>query len=97
MLKDGDKLVPAIQRFLPEKRKDDIVDLLGQINIQSLVGTFTIIGYSLLGVRYAFLFGVIAGFTNLIPYLGPYLGLAPAVLVTIFNEPLAPLNNIRLL
>ena len=33
------------------------------------------------------LFGVIAGFTNLIPYLGPYLGLAPAVLVTIFNEP----------
>ena len=33
------------------------------------------------------LFGVIAGFTDLIPYLGPYLGLAPAVLVTIFNEP----------
>lgn len=99
MLKDGDKLVPAIQRFLPEKRKDDIVDLLGQLNqtlssyisgqaIECLfVGTFTIIGYSLLGVRYAFLFGVIAGFTNLIPYLGPYLGLAPAVLVTIFNEP----------
>ena len=46
-----------------------------------------LIGYSLLCVRYAFLFGVIAGFTNLIPYLGPYLGLAPAVLVTIFNEP----------
>ncbi|MFU1881118.1 AI-2E family transporter, partial [Enterococcus faecium] len=79
MLKDGDKLVPAIQRFLPEKRKDDIVDLLGQLNqtlssyisgqaIECLfVGTFTIIGYSLLGVRYAFLFGVIAGFTNLIP------------------------------
>ena len=66
MLKDGDKLVPAIQRFLPEKRKDDIVDLLGQLNqtlssyisgqaIECLfVGTFTIIGYSLLGVRYAF-------------------------------------------
>ena len=56
MLKDGDKLVPAIQRFLPEKRKDDIVDLLGQLNqtlssyisgqaIECLfVGTFTIIG-----------------------------------------------------
>ena len=64
------------------------MDLLGQLNqtlssyisgqaIECLfVGTFTIIGYSLLGVRYAFLFGVIAGFTNLIPYLGPYLGLA---------------------
>lgn len=30
---------------------------------------------------------MIAGLTNLIPYLGPYLGLAPAFLVTVFNEP----------
>ncbi len=52
------------------------------------VGTFTIIGYSLLGVRYAFFYLVsLPAFTNLIPYLGPYLGLALAVLVTIFNEP----------
>lgn len=99
MLKDGDRLVPGIQRFMPEKRKADIVKLLEQLNktlssyisgqaIECLfVGTFTIIGYSLIGVRYAFLFGVIAGLTNLIPYLGPYLGLAPAVFVTVFNEP----------
>lgn len=45
----------------------------------------------MLGVRYAFLFGVIAGFTNLIPYLGPYLGLAPAVFVTVFDEPVKAL------
>lgn len=99
MLKDGDRLVPGIQKFMPEKRKADIVKLLEQLNktlssyisgqaIECLfVGTFTIIGYSLIGVRYAFLFGVIAGLTNLIPYLGPYLGLAPAVFVTVFNEP----------
>ncbi|MHC5218598.1 AI-2E family transporter [Enterococcus sp. LJL128] len=99
MLKDGDRLVPGIQRFMPEKRKADIVTLLDKLDktlsnyisgqaIECLfVGTFTIIGYSLIGVRYAFLFGVIAGLTNLIPYLGPYLGLAPAVLVTVFDEP----------
>lgn len=99
MLKDGDRLVPGIQKFMPEKRKADIVNLLKQLDktlssyisgqaIECLfVGTFTIIGYSLIGVRYAFLFGVIAGLTNLIPYLGPYLGLAPAVFVTVFNEP----------
>lgn len=103
MLKDGERLVPAIKNFLPEKRKDDIVTLLGQLNktlanyisgqaIECLfVGTFTIIGYSLIGVRYAFLFGVIAGLTNLIPYLGPYLGLAPAVFVTVFDEPVKAL------
>jgi len=99
MLKDGERLVPNIQRFLPEKRQAGIVNLLGQLNktlsnyisgqaIECLfVGTFTIIGYSLIGVKYAFLFGVIAGLTNLIPYLGPYLGLAPAVFVTIFDDP----------
>lgn len=99
MLKDGDRFVPGIKKFLPEKRQESIIELLekmdktlsnyisGQVIECLFVGTFTAIGYSLLGVRYAFLFGVIAGFTNLIPYLGPYLGLAPAVFVTIFDEP----------
>lgn len=99
MMKDGDRLVPNIQRFFPAGRKDQIVDLLGQMNktlssyisgqaIECVfVGTFTFIGYWLVGVEYAFLFGMIAGVTNLIPYLGPYLGLLPAVLVTIFNSP----------
>lgn len=99
MMKDGDRLVPNIQRFFPVSRKDQIVDLLGQMNktlssyisgqaIECVfVGTFTFIGYWLVGVEYAFLFGMIAGVTNLIPYLGPYLGLLPAVLVTVFNSP----------
>ncbi len=99
MLKDGEKLVPNVQHLFPEKRKNQIVELLGQLNktlanyisgqaIECLfVGTFTFLGYWMIGVEYAFLFGVIAGLTNLIPYLGPYLGLAPAFLVTVFNEP----------
>lgn len=99
MLKDGERLVPGISRFLPEKRQKDITDLLGKLDqtlsnyisgqaIECLfVATFTAIGYSIIGVKYAFLFGVIAGITNLIPYLGPYIGLAPAVFVTVFDEP----------
>ncbi|WP_274662120.1 AI-2E family transporter, partial [Enterococcus lactis] len=102
-LKDGEKLVPNIQQFFPEKRRNQIVELLGQLNktlanyisgqaIECLfVGTFTFLGYMIIGVDYAFLFGVIAGLTNLIPYLGPYLGLAPAFLVTIFNDPIKAL------
>ncbi|OTN76177.1 permease [Enterococcus sp. 8G7_MSG3316] len=99
MLKDGEKLVPNIKSVFPEKRREQIVELLNDLNktlsnyisgqaIECIfVGTFTFIGYWILGVNYAFLFGVIAGITNLIPYLGPYLGLIPAVLVTIFDEP----------
>lgn len=99
MLKDGEKLVPSIKRFFPERHREYIVELLDKLNktlssyisgqaIECLfVGTFTFIGYLLIGVDYAFLFGVIAGLTNMIPYLGPYLGLAPAFLITVFNNP----------
>ncbi|MBS5820180.1 MAG: AI-2E family transporter [Enterococcus gilvus] len=99
MLKDGEKLVPNIERVFPEKQRDNIKGLLEQLNktlsdyisgqaIECLfVGTFTFLGYLLIGVDYAFLFGVIAGLTNLIPYLGPYLGLAPALIYTFFNSP----------
>ncbi|PAB00507.1 AI-2E family transporter [Enterococcus canintestini] len=103
MLKDGNRLVPNIERFFPENRREQIVDLLGKLNYtlskyisgQAIecvfVATFTFIGYLIIGVDYAFLFGVIAGVTNLIPYLGPYLGLMPAVLVTVFDSPLKAL------
>lgn len=103
MLKDGNRLVPNIQRFFPVNRRQQIVDLLGKLNYtlskyisgQAIecvfVATFTFIGYLVIGVDYAFLFGVIAGVTNLIPYLGPYLGLMPAVLVTVFDSPLKAL------
>lgn len=99
MLKDGEKLVPNIERVFPEKQRDNIKGLLQQLNktlsdyisgqaIECLfVGTFTFLGYLLIGVDYAFLFGVIAGLTNLIPYLGPYLGLAPALIYTFFDSP----------
>lgn len=99
MMKDGDKLVPNIQRFFPANRKEQIVELLGKMNktlssyisgqaIECVfVGTFTFIGYWLIGVEYAFLFGMIAGVANLIPYLGPYIGLLPAIAVTVFNSP----------
>ncbi|MDT2755327.1 AI-2E family transporter [Enterococcus pseudoavium] len=99
MLKDGEKLVPNIERLFPEKQRENIKGLLQQLNktlsdyisgqaIECLfVGTFTFLGYLLIGVDYAFLFGVIAGLTNLIPYLGPYLGLAPALVYTFFDSP----------
>ncbi|WP_071131191.1 AI-2E family transporter [Enterococcus timonensis] len=103
MLKDGERLQPAIEKITPEKSRKDVITLLGQMNdtiatyisgqaIESLfVATFTFIGYSIIGVDYALLFGVIAGLTNLIPYIGPYLGLLPAVLVTVFDSPIKAL------
>ena len=99
MLKDGDRVIPGVRRFLPATMRDDATNLLHQmsdtlssyISGQAMECVFvaicTFLGYELIGIKYAFLFGVIAGVTNMIPYLGPYLGLAPAMIMTAFTSP----------
>jgi hypothetical protein len=39
------------------------------------------------GSRYALLFGFWAGITEVIPFVGPFLGAAPPVLLALFNSP----------
>ena len=95
MLKDGYKLAPNIKKMLPAKSRDQIMELLGKMSdtlskyiggqmIECLfVGTFTAIGYFIIGLDYALLLGFIAGICNIIPYLGPYIGIFPALLVSL--------------
>ncbi|MGX7030092.1 AI-2E family transporter [Vagococcus zengguangii] len=97
MLKDGHRLMPTLKKVMPENYRDEMSELVEKMNktiskyisgqtIECLfVGAATAIGYALLGVDYAILFGTIAGITNMIPYLGPYLGLAPAIVATLFS------------
>lgn len=92
-LQDGHKLIPNIQRFFPNRLNDQISDVLTKMNetishyvageaLELLfVGTFTGLGYLIIGMPYALLLGVVAGFMNIIPYLGPYIGLAPALII----------------
>lgn len=47
----------------------------------SLVGLMTWLGLELVGAPYAVVFGIIAGVTNIVPYVGPILGSAPSLLV----------------
>ncbi|MBW0263756.1 AI-2E family transporter [Lentilactobacillus parabuchneri] len=94
MLKDGYRLAPTIKNILPERHREQTMDLLGKMShtiskyisgqmIECLfVGTFTAIGYVIIGTPYALLLGVIAGICNIIPYLGPYIGIAPALIVS---------------
>ena len=95
MLKDGPKLLPNIKKVLPKNRADAVAELLvkmsdtiakyisGQVIECLFVGTFSAIGYSLVGIPYALLIGMFAGITNIIPYLGPYIGLVPAIFIAL--------------
>ena len=91
MLKDGEKLVPTVEKFFPKHNRSKVARLLhemsatlsryisGQMIECLFVGTFSAIGYSMTGIPYALLVGLFAGITNIIPYLGPYIGLMPAL------------------
>ncbi|KJU73732.1 membrane protein [Pediococcus damnosus LMG 28219] len=100
MLKDGWKLMPTIKRLLPAKNADTIMELFdkmsdtlssyisGQVLECLFVGTFTAIGYMIIGQPYALLLGVVAGIANIVPYIGPYIGIFPALLVALTKDPM---------
>ena len=62
----------------------DLVGYLrGWILDSVIVGILSIIAYYVVGVKYAILLGVLAGISNLIPYVGPFAGVIPALLVSV--------------
>jgi len=79
--------------LLPKKMQGTTRDLFNEIDgsLRSFVQgalldcTFvfliTTIGFSLIGLKAPLFFGLFCGITNIIPYAGPYIGGAPAVIV----------------
>ncbi|MFB6468585.1 AI-2E family transporter [Cytobacillus sp. Hz8] len=99
MFKDGYKLPNAISKFMPqiyreegEKTLKETAETLsayiqGQITVALFVGTLAFIGYFIIGLPYALVMALIVAVTNIIPYVGPFLGGAPAVIVALFDSP----------
>jgi predicted PurR-regulated permease PerM len=71
----------------------------GQLALSLIIGASSGIGLWILGMtgllphggKYALLFGVWAGITELIPYVGPWLGAAPPVVYALVQHPLSAL------
>ena len=60
---------------------------IGQLFLGFVVGLVTFIGLSILGVPYAMVLAIIAGFMELIPYLGPILASIPALIIALTISP----------
>jgi predicted PurR-regulated permease PerM len=96
MLADSEKLIQGLVSVFPQpwdKRLAAQVQpvtqrmggyIQGRVLVSGILGVAISIGLGALGLsEFALALGVIAGFTNLIPFLGPILGAVPALIVAI--------------
>lgn len=93
MLKDGSNFPKYIAKLLPERYQATLLDLLneistkvgqyiqGQLTVAFFVSIIFMIGYSVIGLRFALVLGLLAGPLNLIPYLGSTLAMIPALIL----------------
>lgn len=100
LLLNFDSANDLIITLLPKKMRNDGRDLMNEINtslrkfIQGLlldallIFVIMTIGFSLVGLKAPLLFALFCGITNIIPYAGPYIGGAPAVIVGFSQSPI---------
>ena len=94
-LKEGRRMTHRIVELVPNAYFELFLNLIHQINGQiggyirgqilavSVVATLSVIGLTVVGVPYALPVGVLAGVANMIPYLGPLIGIFAASLVAL--------------
>ncbi|WP_428908552.1 AI-2E family transporter [Niallia sp. Krafla_26] len=99
MFKDGNKFPEMVGKFLPASYRSEGLKTLkdtgetlaayinGQVTVALFVGTLSFIGYLIIDLPYALVMALIVAVTNIIPYVGPFLGGAPAVLIALFDSP----------
>ncbi|MFN4214906.1 MULTISPECIES: AI-2E family transporter [Exiguobacterium] len=100
MLLDGKRLPDSIVKWLPKSYESETRKILNdmhttvknyvhaQLLVAFFVGITSLIGLWIVGVDYAILLALFMMVTNIIPYVGPFLGAAPAVVVAFIQEPI---------
>lgn len=98
-LKDGRKFKPAVVRFVPTTHKDNVRKILsdidfvlsnyiaGQLMVAFFIGLLMYIGYLIIGLKYSLILAIFAMLTCIIPFFGPWLGIIPAILLSLANDP----------
>ncbi len=100
MLNDKDKFKDFAIKLIPWKRRDEVMCLFrevddvigsfirGQLVVCVFIGIATAIALTIIGIDFSIIIGIFAGIFNIIPYLGPIIGLVPAVLLALIEDPI---------
>ena len=62
--------------------------LTGQLISMATIAVLATVAFSLIGVPYALLFGVVNGLAEIVPIFGPWVGGIPAVIVAALDDPM---------
>ncbi len=99
ILKDGRQAPTFLLKILPKKHQNEGINILkdmdealsayiqGQLIVSFCVGLTAYIGYLIIGLDYALVLGFVAMITNVIPFIGPWIGTFPAVIVGLLDSP----------
>lgn len=93
-----DNVNESVITFLPNKYQNNARDLMNEVNMvlrrfvqgtllsATVVFIATTLGLTLAGMKAPLLFGLFCGITNIIPFIGPYIGGVPAVIVAFSQD-----------
>ncbi|MGO2637938.1 MAG: AI-2E family transporter, partial [Enterococcus viikkiensis] len=103
MFKDGHKFLDAVSQFFPLSIRKELRQTVRELNetlsayISStvldafIIGILSFIAMTIFGQPYSLLLAIFCGVTNIIPYVGPFIGAVPAMIVGLFVSPLQAL------
>ncbi len=101
-LRDGDRIMRGLISLVPNRYFEMAHDLSflvsrqmstfirGRIIEAFIIGLVVTIGLSFTDIRYAPLLGAFAGVMNLIPYIGPLIGMVPGILIALIDLGVGP-------
>lgn len=106
LLKDGKKLPPYLLKILPTKARPGTLKVLGEIGhqissyirgqiiVSFCIGGLLYIGYLIIGLDYPVVLAIIAACTSMVPYLGPTIAIAPAIIIALVTSPIMLLKMV---
>lgn len=98
LLKDDDKLIPHLMKYLSEEHKpegrkvlkdvDETLSnyIVGQAIVAAVIGVLMFIGYLIIGLENALLLAFFAMSLTIVPFLGPLIGIIPALFVALVGD-----------
>ncbi|HEX9116098.1 MAG TPA: AI-2E family transporter [Anaerolineae bacterium] len=105
---DEARLARSLREMIPSRYREDVSNIWllidtvlgayvrGQALLCVTIGLMAFIGLSLLHVPYPHVLALIAGMFEFLPFIGPVLGLVPAVLVALIQSPMLALWTLLL-